>query len=110
MNGWLRERRFTLLVVGVAVPLIAAISFWSVIRPHWPFWLACYILGLPAGIVVTWGVNAYSRFGLVSRSVIAYSWAALPLPSFGLCLFFCLAIDPTDYSMQPQSQPPAYFS
>jgi hypothetical protein len=71
MNEWLRERRFTLLVVGVAVPLIAVMSFWSDIRPEWPLWLACYLVGFPAGIVAIWGrqhVGAFwSRLGTRQR-------------------------------------------
>lgn len=54
MKEWLRERRLTLLLVGVAVPLMIAVSFWNVIRPDWPSWLACYLVGFPAAIAGIW--------------------------------------------------------
>ena len=54
MKEWLRDRRLTLWVVGIVVPLLTVLCFWSTIRPDWPFWLACYIVGLPAGIAVIW--------------------------------------------------------
>ena len=54
MKEWLRDRRLTLWVVGIVVPLLTVLCFWSTIRPDWPFWLACYIFGLPAGIAVIW--------------------------------------------------------
>ena len=54
MKEWLRDRRLTLWVVGIVVPLLTVLCFWSTIHPGWPFWLACYIVGLPAGIAVMW--------------------------------------------------------
>jgi len=54
MREWLRDRRFTLWLVSIAVPLMGVLCFWSTIRPGWPFWVACYIIGLPAGIAVMW--------------------------------------------------------
>ena len=44
-----------LLVVGIGVPVMILINFWSVIRSEWPFWLACYALALPASVVAMWG-------------------------------------------------------
>jgi len=54
IKEWLRDRRFTLWLVGIAVPLMIGLCFWSTVRPDWPFWVACYIIGLPAGIAVVW--------------------------------------------------------
>jgi hypothetical protein len=55
MKKWLHEKRRGLLLVAVVVPVIGVIVFWSVIRPEWPLWLACYVVGLPAGVVAVWG-------------------------------------------------------
>jgi len=54
MKEWLRDRRLTLWIVGIVVPLLTVLCFWSTIRPDWPFWLACYIVGIPAGVAVIW--------------------------------------------------------
>ena len=54
MKEWLRDRRLTLWVVGIVVPLLTVLCFWSTIRPDWPCWLACDIVGLPAGAAVIW--------------------------------------------------------
>lgn len=62
MKEWLRDRRSTLWVVCIVVPLLAVLCFWSTIRPDWPFWLACYIVGLPAGIAVIWVRHKGSGF------------------------------------------------
>jgi hypothetical protein len=62
MKEWLLERRFVILVVGVGVPLMFTVVFWSDVRPNWPFWLACYLVGLPAGIIVTWGRQRVREF------------------------------------------------
>lgn len=81
MIQWLRERRLMLLVVGAAVPLMSAVIFWSVIRPNWPLWLACYLVGLPASIVVIWGrqrVGEYwSRLGMRQRVYLCCVTAAV---------------------------------
>jgi hypothetical protein len=59
MRRWLWDRRYSLLIVGVVVPIavaaVAVLCFWSVIRPEWGFYLACYVVGFPAGILVVWG-------------------------------------------------------
>lgn len=34
-------------------------------RPNWPFWAACYVVGFPGGVLVTWGRHRLS--GLWSR-------------------------------------------
>lgn len=55
MRKWLWERRLTLALVGVGVPLLTFLSFWNAIQPEWPFWLLCYLVGFPAGIAVVYG-------------------------------------------------------
>jgi hypothetical protein len=79
MIQWLRERRFMLLFVGVAVPLMFAIGFWRVIRPDWPFWVACYVVGFPGGVLVAWG-----------RQRLSGSWTRLRKPQ--RILLRCLAV------------------
>lgn len=90
MKEWLRDRRFTLWLVGIAVPLLMLLCFWSTIRPDWPFWLACYIVGLPAGIAVIWvrqkGSEFWSQVGARQRVMlrclaVATLWALLFLQS-----------------------------
>lgn len=41
-------------MVGVAVPFLIALCFWSVVRQDWQFWLACYVVGFPAGVFAIW--------------------------------------------------------
>jgi hypothetical protein len=60
LKAWLRERHRTLLAVGLLVPVLITLTFWSVIRSEWPFWLACYVVGFPAGVFVVWGRNRLS--------------------------------------------------
>ena len=68
-----------LLFVGVAVPLMFAIGFWRVIRPDWPFWVACYVVGFPGGVLVAWG-----------RQRLSGSWTRLRKPQ--RILLRCLAV------------------
>jgi hypothetical protein len=88
MIQWLRNRRLMLLAVGAAVPLMIAISFWNVIRTDWPFWLACYFVGLSASIFVIWGRQrvgeSWSRLGMRQRVYLvcvaaAFVWLLLVL-------------------------------
>lgn len=69
LTTWLRERRSLLLIVAILVPAVGIWTFWDVIQPDWPFWLACFGLGLPAGICVAWGLQRLSdRFMRLRRT------------------------------------------
>jgi hypothetical protein len=74
MKEWLRDQRLTLLLVGVAVPLMGVLCFSSTIRPGWPFWIACYIIGLPAGVAVIWvrqsGADLWIRLTTLQRILL----------------------------------------
>lgn len=83
MKEWLLERRLTLLIVGIAVPLLGALSFWRLVRRDWQFWLACYVVSFPAGVFITWvrqrGREYWDRLGtrkrmLLRSAVIAILW------------------------------------
>lgn len=69
LRSWFRERRTTLLVVGILVPALATLTFWNVVRSEWPFWLACYAVGFPTAIALTWGRKQLSEtFGGFAKS------------------------------------------
>src|SRR5262249_26338250 len=88
MKEWFLQRRLMLLMVGIGVPLLGALSFWSVIRQNWQFWLACYVVGFPAALFVTWvrqhGREYWDSLGTRKRmllrcAVIAILWFLLVL-------------------------------
>ena len=54
LGRWFRERRTTLLVVGILVPALATLTFWNVVQSEWPLLLACYLVGFPGAIAVVW--------------------------------------------------------
>jgi len=69
LKTWLRERRTALLFVGIVVPALGVLTFWDVIGSDWPLWLACYVVGLPAGVAVVWGRQRLSdTFTRLTRS------------------------------------------
>lgn len=79
MKEWLRDQRLTLLLVGVAVPLMGVLCFWSTIRPDWPFWIACYIIGFPAGVAVIWVRQSCGDLWirLTTRQRVLLRWLAV---------------------------------
>lgn len=88
MKTWLRERRLTLLLVGVGVPALSVLSFRSLNESEWPFWLACFVIGFPAGIFYIWarqrGRDVWERLERPQRILlrcvaIAVLWCLLVL-------------------------------
>jgi hypothetical protein len=62
MREWLLKRRFTLIMVGVGIPILSVLWFWDTIRREWPFWLLCYMVVFPAAITIMWGNYSGSAF------------------------------------------------
>jgi hypothetical protein len=83
MREWLRERRIALLFVAIGVPLLLAFAFPDMILEHWGLFILCYVVALPAGIVLNFGWQYVREYAQTS-------WKRLS--AWGRVLVGCLSI------------------